>query len=174
MTIAHRPQKATPCHGILSSRMDEETTLAVSPERVHAPSLGVLGAPETHEFIRYFLASGIALAVDVSLLFLLTNILGIGYLYSGALAFAAGLITIYLLSITWVFESRTLKNWKFELVLFAAIGVVGLLLNELFLWFFTEEVGLFYLVSKILSIGVVFSWNFIARKYILFTLHAKP
>ncbi|MFQ6003571.1 MAG: GtrA family protein, partial [Candidatus Zixiibacteriota bacterium] len=55
-----------------------------------------------------------------------------------------------------------------ELFIFSLIGIVGLGFNELFIWFFTEKVHLYYLLSKIVSTFFVYLWNFFARKYILF------
>jgi putative flippase GtrA len=46
--------------------------------------------------------------------------------------------------------------------------MVGLGLNEVFIWFFTAEVGFYYLISKIISAIIVLFWNFFARKYVLF------
>jgi putative flippase GtrA len=46
--------------------------------------------------------------------------------------------------------------------------VVGLGLNHFFMWFFTEQVGLLYLISKLISAVLVYLWNFLVRKYALF------
>lgn len=130
--------------------------------------MSLIGSKGLHEFIRYFAASAVALAVDVGFLWFLTSVLGVQYLISGALAFLLGLGVVYILSVRWVFEQRSLHDWKAEFLVFAFIGIVGLGLNELILWFFTGLFGFFYLVSKIASVFVVFSWNFGVRKWFLF------
>lgn len=53
--------------------------------------------------------------------------------------------------------------------MFALIGLVGLGLNELVLWLLTGLLGVFYLTSKIASVALVFTWNFAARKWFLFS-----
>lgn len=120
------------------------------------------------QLLRYTFVGGFAFIVDFSSLFLLTEYLSIHYLLSAAIAFVFGVITNYLLSIRWVFQNRTLKNRWLELGLFALIGIVGLGLNEIIIWLFTEWVGFHYLASKIVSTIVVFFWNFIVRKIALF------
>lgn len=120
------------------------------------------------EFVRYIIASAVALGLDTVFLFTLTSGLGINYLVSGALSFSAGLVFIYLASVTWVFDSRRLENRSGEFAIFALIGIIGLVINEVLLWLFTDIIGLFYLVSKALTISIVFGWNFSARKRILF------
>ena len=142
--------------------------IATVPESESATSVAFFGAQGTREFVRYFLASGVALAVDVGALALFTDVFGVHYLASGALAFTLGLIVIYILSIFWVFEHRTLRSLRVEFALFALIGVIGLLINESMLALLTGYFALHYLFSKAVSVIVVFSWNFGARKYVLF------
>lgn len=132
-------------------------------------TVGALGDPRIHEFIRYFVASLLALVVDVGTLFILVSGLGLDLLLAGAIAFMAGLTVIYLLSTFWVFDRRNMPNWKIEFVVFVAIGLIGLVLNEIFLWFLADFLAFHYLVAKVASIGVVFFWNFLARKYTLFS-----
>jgi len=144
------------------------TDIATTPESESAPLLRAIGSPGLHEFIRYTLASVAALCVDISILWLLTSIIGISYLLAGAIAFLLGLTLIYVLSISWVFEHRTVtKPWA-EFSAFALIGLIGLGINELVLWLFTGVFGFYYLLSKLASVVFVFSWNFGARKWILF------
>jgi len=142
--------------------------IATAPESATSPLVEGMGSPGTHEFIRYFIASAIALVVDAGSLYLLTDVAGLPYLYSGAIAFILGLTIIYVLSVTWVFDRRVLRDPKAEFLLFAVIGIVGLGINEAVLWVATDVIGLYYLISKVLSVIFVFSWNFGARKYALF------
>lgn len=139
----------------------------VMDERI-APSLTILGSRISHEFVRYFLASALALAVDTGTLWFMTSVIGVSYLVSGAFAFMLGLAVVYILSITWVFDVRRVRSVWQEFLIFAGIGIAGLLLNEAILALFTGVFGLFYLYSKVVSVIVVFTWNFLVRKYWLF------
>jgi len=121
------------------------------------------------QLIKYVFVGGCAYVVDFGTLFILTEYVKIHYLVSAAIAFSLGLITNYILSIIWVFSKRTLKNKKAEFILFAVIGIFGLGFNELFIWFFTEVTGFYYLISKVISTVFVFFWNFFARKKLLFS-----
>lgn len=124
---------------------------------------------KTHiQFFRYIFVGGAAFIVDFVSLFAFTDLLGIYYLTSAAMAFTLGLIANYALSISWVFNNRTLDNMWSEFTVFAIIGVIGLGLNELFIWFFTDFVDIYYLISKIIAAALILSWNFIARKLVLF------
>ncbi len=120
------------------------------------------------QLFRYTFVGGIAFVVDFSSLYLLTEFAGLHYLHSAAIAFILGLIINYILSILWVFKSRVINKKLFEFIIFAIIGIVGLGLNELIIWFSTEQLKLYYLHSKLISTAIVYFWNFLARKYILY------
>lgn len=120
------------------------------------------------QLFRYGFVGGIAFVVDYGTLFLLTNYAGVPYLLSAAIAFILGLITNYLLSISWVFRrNESMKSWQ-EFLWFAIIGVVGLLFNEIIMYLGTDILQLHYMLSKLISTVIVFFWNFLARKYLLF------
>ena len=123
----------------------------------------------THiQFFRYIFVGGAAFLVQFGSLYVFTSIFSIYYLISATIAFILGLIANYALSISWVFNKRTLDNIWSEFTIFTVIGVVGLFLNDLFMWFFTDYVGLYYLLSNIIAAALILFWNFFARKFTLF------
>jgi len=121
------------------------------------------------QLFRYFFVGGLAFAADFITLFFLTEYVGVHYLVSAALAFILGLIVNYLLCIFWIFNIRRFSSRSLEIILFVIIGIIGLGLNELIIWFFTEIAMLFYLISKLISTAIVYFWNFFARKYFLYS-----
>ena len=149
--------------------MVAEKDIVVAPEGESAPSMEALGSDTMREFIRYFAASALALAVDAGTLALLTSGLNIPYLISGGISFTLGIIVIYVLSVRWVFETRAMRDARSEFLLFAGVGLIGLLINEGVLALLTGVFGFYYLLSKVASVVIVFTWNFIARKFLLFS-----
>ena len=120
------------------------------------------------QFRRYLVVGGAAWVVDVSILFLLTEMAGAYSVLSATIAFAAGLLLNYALSVAWVFDRRALANRQAEFSIFSMIGAGGIGLNALIIWSLTEFVLPHYLLAKVVSSGVVLWWNFLAKKYILF------
>jgi len=120
------------------------------------------------QLIRYTFVGGLAFIIDFGTLFILTEYLNIHYLISAGIAFISGLIINYLISTKWVFSKRSYNNRNLEFLLFAFIGVAGLGLNELFMWIFTDLFLIYYLFSKIITTVIVYFWNFLARKFLLF------
>ena len=121
------------------------------------------------QLLRYTFVGGIAFVVDFTSLYLLTEFAGLHYLHSAAIAFILGLIINYILSILWVFKSRAVNKKIIEFTIFVIIGIVGLGLNIIIIWFFTERLSIDFLYySKLISTVIVYFWNFLARKYILY------
>jgi len=120
------------------------------------------------QLFRYTFVGGVAFIFDFGTLFILTEYFNVYYLISAAIAFLLGLTINYFLSIIWVFEKRTIKSKHIEFVIFALIGILGLILNEVFIWSFTEILNIHYLFSKIISTVFVYLWNFFIRKFLLF------
>jgi putative flippase GtrA len=120
------------------------------------------------QFFRYVLVGGLAFVVDFGGLYVLTEHAGLHYLTANALAFLLGLTTNYLLSVTWVFSRRTLDSRGREFAIFAAVGIVGLGINELVMWLLTDHAGAHYMVSKLAATAVGLLWNFGGRKALLF------
>lgn len=123
------------------------------------------------QLIRYCFTGGVAFAVDFGTLYVLTNFLGLHYLIGATCGFCIGLVITYIGSIYWIFDKRRMRDKRVELGVFILIGIVGLVLTDLFMWLFTDAgfAGLNYLISKIITTVIVTAWNFLAKKYILFT-----
>ncbi|MCF0199022.1 MAG: GtrA family protein [Bacteroidaceae bacterium] len=121
------------------------------------------------QLFRYTFVGGFAFLIDFALLYVLTEYVHCYYIVSATISFLAGLLANYLLSKVWVFTQSQCKNAKIEFLLFAVIGLVGLLLNDLLIWLLSNFIGLWYMLSKIIATVITYLWNFFARKYLLFS-----
>jgi putative flippase GtrA len=120
------------------------------------------------QFFRYFGVSGICLLVDIGALFVLTEYVGINYLISTFIGYSLGLILNYILSVTWVFKTKRLTNRPMEFGIFVIIGLIGLAINQGIMWLCTDLIGLYFMLSRLISAGIGYTWKFFVRKYILF------
>jgi len=119
------------------------------------------------ELARYFLASAVALGVDTGL-FALGLRLGLGYALAAILGFLGGLGMAYAISVRWAFRTRRMRDARLEFIVFAAIGVLGLLLTESLLWLQIEVLAVGPVPAKLTAACGVFLFNFGARKLALF------
>ena len=117
---------------------------------------------------RFMIVGALATVVDVSILYVLASRVGLDYRIAAAFAFIAGSVVSYLFSIKWVFTSRAVSNRAMEFSIFTVIGAIGLGLTVLIMHSFVTFFGLHYMVGKAVAIVTVFSWNFGARRFVLF------
>lgn len=120
-------------------------------------------------FLKYLVAGGMGFVLDYGTLTLCYKIIGWHYLVAATSGFLVGLVFVYISSNKWVFDTRQMKNRRvLEFLIFALIGVIGLGLTNLFMWALVDGLGIYPLISKLFTTGVVLMWNYGARKIILY------
>jgi putative flippase GtrA len=121
------------------------------------------------EFSGYGLASAVALAVDMCILRSLVSWADWHYLPASAVAFSAGAMVAYLLSVRFVFPVRKLHNPYWEFVSFVVLGLAGLAVNAMALFVAISGAGLGLITAKLLAAGCTFATNFTLRRQLLFS-----
>jgi putative flippase GtrA len=120
------------------------------------------------QFGGYGLASGVGLAIDMTVLGLLVATLHVHYLIAATISFICGGMAVYVLSIWWVFESRRIANRALELSSFIALGAAGLIVNAAIMHIAVGVLTLNFMVGKVLAAGFTFCTNFLLRRQVLF------
>jgi putative flippase GtrA len=116
---------------------------------------------------KYIFFAGIATIVDMGLLFVLTTIGGVYYLYSAGIAYVCGMMTNFSLNRFFNFRARN-RHAAYQFGLFVCVASVGLALNQLIIWSLVEFLHMWYLHAKILSVIVVMFVSFYGHKKITF------
>ena len=132
-----------------------------------SPTSPTLAHPVAVEFLRYFIASALALAVDFSV-YAIGLKLGLDWALAAAFGFCCGLWLAYTLSIRFAFRHRIVPDRRLEFLIFFAVGLAGLALTELILWLLIERQQFAPFFSKLAAAGLVFLFNFTLRKLMLF------
>ena len=120
------------------------------------------------EFVRYFAVSGAGFLVDLGVLAFLVEVAALPLLAANTISFSLGMIAVYLGSVFWAFQRRSLRNRRAEFLIFCAIGVVVLAVNHAGLVGAIAWLGVPYYIAKIVAAGASFAANFVIRKAILF------
>jgi putative flippase GtrA len=116
--------------------------------------------------MRYLVAGGTATLVDLSVLFVLYQIFHVNHLVAAAISFSCGILTNFTINVLFVFESS--GRLKKEFLLFASVGMGGLVWTEIILWSFSNKLGLPVMLAKLFAIVFVLFWNFFMRKFLVF------
>ena len=126
------------------------------------------GKYPTHAKIgRYLIAGGTAAFTNIALLFVFTDFLGIWYIASAIMAFILAFIVSFTLQKYWTFQDTTGK-WQLQLPFYLTVAAVGLGISDAFVYVGSVIWHWDVNVVKILSIGAIFLWNFLAPKFLIF------
>lgn len=113
---------------------------------------------------KYAVVAGLGLVLDFTCLVVLTEAFRVDYLVAAVCGFIVGLATTFVLSETFVFSDPIIKSRGARFAIFGAIGGAGLGILAVLMWLQVDVLGFNYVVAKVLSTGVVYVWNFMARR----------
>jgi len=116
---------------------------------------------------RALIVGGIAFVADAGLLWII-SLTGLHYLICAVFGFLLGVYVNYVLSVRFVFREKASIGKTGEVTVYVILGVIGLGLTTAFMWFFTDVIGLFFMISKCITTVIVFAWNFTSRKVFLY------
>jgi putative flippase GtrA len=117
-------------------------------------------------FLKFGIVGLSGMVIDFSITFLLKEKLKVHRYIASSTGFTIAATSNYFLNRVWTFQSTDPKV-LIEYSSFIIISVIGLGINNLFLYLFEKKLP-FY-VAKLFAIGVTMVWNFFANYYITFT-----
>lgn len=103
---------------------------------------------------------------------LITLVQGFGVAPVPASAAGALLGAVINYALNYRFTFRSSKRHRDAILKFAVVASVGLLLNTFFMWVGVELIGMHYLLSQIITTGLVLIWSFIGNRF--WTFHPGP
>ena len=131
----------------------------------------LLNKANIKQFISYFFVGGVAAIVEWVMFFIFANVLQINYFVSTVIAFIFSTTANWILGrITTFKDNNTYKDKKAkEAFLVCAIGLLfNLILMYLFVTVMGFDSSLGKTLSKIAATGIVFIWNFLIRKLVIY------
>ena len=136
----------------------------------------IFNAAFLKQFFSYVCVGGIASIVEWVLFAVFSNVLGLQYLLATALSYIFSTAANWFLGRIWTFRaSKTYENKRGkELFLVFLVSAIGLLFNWGLMYLFVTVIGLdtplLKTLSKIAATGIVFFWNFLIRKFVIYKL----
>lgn len=127
------------------------------------------------KFVRYFFVGGAAAALDFAVFALLTKVVHLAWFWSAVASFVLATLINYLLSIRFVFQSGARFSRKHhEVTLVFLVSLIGLAINQAVLWVCIDRAHFALLLAKVVGTGVVFFWNYFARRHFVFKAASAP
>jgi dolichol-phosphate mannosyltransferase len=121
------------------------------------------------KMIQFGIVGGLMIILNVEILYILTNFLGIYYIISAILSYLLLTALSFSLNEKWTFNSVTHhahENPWHRLATYYLVSISGMNLNIIILFLLTEFGNVYYLYSSIIASLLVFFWNFSLNKKI--------
>jgi putative flippase GtrA len=118
------------------------------------------------KFLKFIIVGFSGMAVDFSITILLKEKLKVHRYISSSTGFILAASSNYLFNRLWTFQSNNPKVFE-EYGTFLIISVIGLVINNLFLYLFEKKLRFYF--AKFLAIMVTSLWNFLANYWLNFS-----
>ena len=118
---------------------------------------------EASRFLKFSLVGVSGIVVNLGLLWILTEVVGLFYLVSAVFSIETSILSNFALNELWTFRdrSRSVKGVSKRALKFNLICVVGLLINIAILAALTELLGIYYMISALFGIAGALLWNYV-------------
>ena len=119
------------------------------------------------QIIKFGIVGGLAFLIDYGIMVLCKEVFKFDVLVAAGFGFTVSVIFNYIASVKWVFNVDKDKNATKSFIIFIIFSVIGLLLNDLIVWFTIDKFNMYYLLGKLIATCFVMIFNFITRKMFL-------
>ncbi|CCY04938.1 putative uncharacterized protein [Eggerthella sp. CAG:1427] len=119
------------------------------------------------QFMKFGIVGVIAFVIDYGFMVLLTEVFNVPYLISTTVSFIISVVFNYFASMRFVFKRKDDMSRRREFIIFIVLSVIGLAINDVFMWLMVDFLYIDYRISKIVVTFIVAVWNFVTRKIFL-------
>ena len=116
------------------------------------------------QFVKYGLVGVLNTIITISVIFIFMKLLNVSYIISNIVGYLFGFINSFFLNKIWTFKENIKINAKIKYLQFSLVSFIALLVNLFFLYVFTELLGIYYIISQVLAIGIALIINFLGNK----------
>ncbi len=121
------------------------------------------------ELLLYLFVGAISTITEWIFFYLLNGILNINYLLATSFAFVFSTFVNWFLGRMFIFKNKNLYLIK-EIFKIYGVSLIGLFFNLIIMFLAIEKFNMKSMFAKILATGIVFAWNFLIRKYVIYKI----
>ncbi|MFA6404787.1 MAG: GtrA family protein [Candidatus Paceibacterota bacterium] len=101
--------------------------------------------------VRYLISGGTAAFTNILLLYLFTEIFGIWYIASAAMAFSIAFIVSFTLQKFWTFQDVSKDQIHRQAMVYLTVALFNLFINTGLLYMQVEYLGIHYIVAQLIA-----------------------
>lgn len=119
------------------------------------------------KYLCKYVSSGVlSVGIDYAVLFILTEWVGLYYLYSVTVSYFSGFLTNFLLNKYWTFQKS--EDTSVQMFKYASLAGVNYLLTLGIMYLLTSMFGINYLISRGVVLALITCWNFLLYKKVVY------
>lgn len=118
--------------------------------------------------IKYVLSGGASAVVNLLVLYGLTDVVGIWYVASSAVAFIVSHIVGFLLQKFWTFREIGWKRIHKQTAIYTVLGIAEFVLTPILIYGLVETFGIWYMLAAGVVMGCVALISYTVNKFITF------
>jgi putative flippase GtrA len=118
--------------------------------------------------VLYFFVGGISFIVNFAVFLMFVHLMGLHWIAANIAGFLVAAMVNYILSVSFVFESRLFSQRRLEVFLTLVVSAIGVALETLLIYFGYDVANLNLNVAKLGAAGIVFFWNYGTRRFFVF------
>ena len=130
--------------------------------------LSNINSTNLKKIIPYLAVSVIATLIDFSAYIILLNVFSWYYIYANMVSIVFGILSKFSLNRLITFKDRNDKPWQHQFRRFLMVSGSGFILSNIVLALSIEIINIPEDISKVLAIGVVFSYTFVLHNFYSF------
>lgn len=125
------------------------------------------------QITKYTISGGTGAAVHLSVLYLLTKVVGVWYILSTSIAFIIAFFVSFTLQKYWTFKMNEFANISNQLIKYFFVGVINLFLNAGLMYVLVDVFHLWYMLAQIIVLAFIGGVSFLVYKFFVFKHRAN-
>jgi dolichol-phosphate mannosyltransferase len=130
---------------------------------------------EWKKIIKFCFVGLSGVLVNLGFLYLFTEYIGLYYLTASVIAIEISILTNFILNDFWTFKLKDeidsfTQNRFQRFFSFQCVSIIGLMINIGILYVLTDFFRIYYLISNLIGILIVFFWNYLINRHITWKL----
>ncbi len=137
--------------------------IAIFLVRMGVPTDRIAGAGK---IVRFLIAGGTATIVNLGILFILTDLAGVWYLISSAIAFSLSFVVSFTMQKYWAFRNKDVEKVRSQLPMHLSLALFNLFIDIVLVYAFVEYFGMWYILAQIVAAAIIAIESFFAFRWI--------
>jgi putative flippase GtrA len=111
--------------------------------------------------VRFLISGGLSAVVHIGIVFVLSHIFSVWYLYATILGFLSAVGFSFIMQKFFTFRNMDKNAMKRQLFFFFIIASINFVSNGALMVLFVEYIGLIPVIAQIMTSGLIAVWSFI-------------